>query len=401
MNRLPTILITLAVLLALGIALSTVVPSRFGVGSAFAPSGLPLVWDGSEIGVYFDRSDWVAYGAVPYRESFVEYPQLALLYLSWPRLLTDDIRTYHLLLMGVNAAVYLGLVLLTGRLLQRAGQSLGWLWIFFHPSLVYFGLNRFDGTVALVTVAALIAVRSNRARSAGLLLAAAFLIKWYALLFVPFVALYLAGRVGGAQRVTVVRQLLVSFVLPVAVTFAVTFAWAGWATFTPYLIHLGRGVEWGSLTGLVAFSLVRHVPSWAFDLLVALTSVCAIGVPLAATFGWRSIVHRLDHFEQLAGWCAATLLVFFLFTRFFSPQWLLWLVPVALVAAPTRRTLALMVITATSNYSYFPLLYDIDKAYFPLFYSIATVEIGLFCFLLLDQLKRLGTAAEHPLGVRP
>ncbi len=106
----------------------------------------------------------------------------------------------------------------------------------------------------------------------------------------------------------------------------------------PALLHLYT-VQW----------LGVPVPPWLVGVL------CASGVLAAVAAGVRA---RVDSMERVVSWSVVLLSVGLLLSTVWSPQWMLWVLPLMILAARTTGDVLSVVAYGVISYLVFPLIYD-------------------------------------------
>jgi hypothetical protein len=305
----------------------------------------PLLFRGGDDGdipVFRSYGDLVLAGHVPYRDFHPEYPPGAFVLFVLPSLAPDhDYLVIFRLLAAVGVlAGLVGLALLVHRL--RAGPALAyWSLVFagLAPALLgAFTLRRFDPWPAAICVGVLLLLVSDRPYWAFALLAAGALVKTYPLVLLP-IALLAAAR-------------------PVRLRALALFCAIGLVVLVPFAA-LGAGGLWISEKGQAdrhlhldsigsSLLLVLHRPvRLAFDgggwsvfgggaELAArlLTLAQVVGVAAAAILFARS---RRGPWE-LVGAAVTTLAVAAFFGKVLSPQFLLWVAPLVVLARSVLAT---------------------------------------------------------------
>lgn len=283
--------------------------------------------------LYFNRG--LADGKVPYFDrlademQYVEYPVLSGWFMHLVGLLvrplgveTRGMAFFQLtaLLLALFAVVaVLATAYAAGRRSLRAG-----LMVALSPGLLLAAYINWDLLAVALAALAVAAWAKRRPLAAGALLGLAISAKFYPLVFLwPFVLLCLrAGQWRALGRLlggTAATWLLVN--VPVMVL-----AWDGWLRF--YGFSKERGVDWGS----VFFFLMDHgVPSagdvdrlnlmgqGAFAVLCLAIGVLALAAP------------RRPRLPQLL---FLVLAAFMLTNKVWSPQYVLWLLPLVALARP-------------------------------------------------------------------
>ena len=358
-------------ILALLVGFLPAIPSRFFKNEDFR--GIRLVKDVEESSLYFIRSRWVSERVLPYRDVFVEYPQLAAAYISWPRLFTQDVFHYGQFLFAANGLVYVGLIVVTARILSLLKYSPKRLLIFFLPAALYFSVNRFDALPALVVQLSFLALLLHRPKWAvGSLVVAGF-IKWYAWLLIPLFWCW-------QRRTTSIKDLLRRF-LPSAILsiliIATSFFLFGSKVLDPYRFHV-QGRSFGHDT--IFTPLIGGV--FENGIARALLVVQAAVVLAVAVFGnWLS--RRMFSFTSLIRLSLITLLAFMLLAKFYSPQWILWVVPLFIVLPLRRVDYILLVSFDLVSFIQFPVFFDMFGASSGEYFIIVLVRTILTAWLLI------------------
>lgn len=222
------------------------------------------------------------------------------------------------------------------------------------PGTLYFALQRFDVVPALLLALSLAALGRRYLAASALCLAAATLVKVYPILLAPLVVRYLApGR----------RDLVLwtgCFALGVAGPLLACLATEGWtATLAPYRYQLTRAPEGWTLYGVVLPPCLAEptVVGNGFRMgTVLLTLALVLG---RRPTGLAGLLRR----------GALVLIPFVALQVFYSPQWLLWLLPLLVpLARPCRgaatasgglAVLGLVVALDLVTYLSFPVVYDL------------------------------------------
>jgi uncharacterized membrane protein len=280
--------------------------------------------------LYFGEG--LAAGKVPYIGHPVEYPVLigaAMQAAAWVvRPVTDpavrgreffDVSVLLLVLFAVAA------VLATAYL---AGPSRRWtaLLVALSPGLILASFINWDMIAMSLTMLGLAAWAARRGVLAGVLLGLAVATKFYpVVLFGPLFLLCLrAGRLrafGVTAGSAAVAWLAVN--LPVAIA-----APHGWAAF--YRFNASRGADWGSIW---YFFQTEHLPAVGSMQggPLNLVSLLAFGVSCVLITALALAAPSRPRLPQLA---LLTLSAFLIFNKVWSPQYVVWLVPLVVLARP-------------------------------------------------------------------
>ncbi|HEU4362251.1 MAG TPA: glycosyltransferase family 87 protein [Mycobacterium sp.] len=269
------------------------------------------------------------------------------------------------------------------------------------PLVIFQIFTNFDALATAFAACGLLAWARRRPVAAGVLIGLGAAAKLYPVLFLgPLLVLGVrTGRLRAAVRtavVTVVTWLAVN--LPVLVLFP-----RGWSEF--FRLNTRRGDDMDSL-----FNVVKSFTGWrGFDadlgfwqppvvlntVVVALFVLCCAGIGyVALTASTRPRVAQLVFLVVAA---------FLLTNKVWSPQFSLWLVPLAVLAVPHRRLLlAWMTIDALVWVPRMYYLYGVENRGLPEQWFTATVllrdvaVLGL-CGLVIRQIYRPG---EDPVRTR-
>jgi uncharacterized membrane protein len=288
-------------------------------------------------------------GGVPYRDFFMEYPPGALAVFLPPAAFGSS--HYNAAFKALMALFGVATLLVIALLLARLGASEVRLWsgvLLFALSPIALGpisLNTYDAWPALLTVVGLALLLAGEAVAALALLGVAFAAKVYPVALLP-PALIFVWRAGG--RATALRALGAFW--GVAALFVVPFlVVAPHGLAESFRAQAARSLQVESLAGsllavadrlglysatvvhrtghAISYDLVGSLP----DTLAVLSSVAQALAVLAAA--WLSVRGRDDP-RRLTVAFAAAIAGFLAFTRFFSPQYVAWLVPFAVLLGP-------------------------------------------------------------------
>lgn len=307
-----------------------------------------------DVHLYQGFADAIFDGRVPYRDFFMEYPPGALAVFLPPAAFgTGHYNAGFKVLMALCGAATLVVVAL---LLVRLRASAVRLWaalLLLALSPIALGpisLNTYDAWPALLTVAALAALLAGSGVLAFALLGLAFAAKVYPLVLVP-PALVIVWRTLGRDAAVRAGAVFVGVAAAVIVPFLVL---APDGLVDSFRAQAGRALQVESLGGSVlaaadhlgiysATVVHRTGHAISYDLAGTLPETIGyvssvlqvLGVALVA---WLYTRGR-DEPARLVVAFAAAVVGFLAFTRFFSPQYLVWLVPFAVLLGPVEWAL--------------------------------------------------------------
>lgn len=341
---------------------------------AASPWRLPtlVLWPASRLALFLyvvllhhlsDRVFWlyghrvVALHLVPYRDFPVEYPPLAALLFIVPGGASSYAR-YAAAFAVIMLLVDLATVLLVKLVAGERDRDAGWRAAFFYTVFGFVNaavLTKFDALPALLTLLAIALLLRGHERASWVALAAAVLLKGYAIVLAPLLFLYRYNRRGGARW----WRGPLAGALTFAVVLLPTYAVAGARFVHSLLYHAQRGLEIESLYASVVLiahaALGLHVTVTpgaevtSRDIFSSLNTPLLALVPwalaagLAATYivAWRRL--RADPSpEALLVLSMAALLAFMIAFKALPSYYLLWLAPLAAISfnAPATRARA-------------------------------------------------------------
>jgi uncharacterized membrane protein len=293
-------------------------------------------------------------GNVPYRDFFMEYPPGALAVFLPPQVLGTS--HYNAAFKAEMALVGIATVVVLALVLVRLGATRVRLWLallLFAVAPVALGpisLNTYDAFPAFLTVLALALLVFALPVAALAVLGLAFAAKLYPVVLLPPALVY-AWRTAG--RRTALRA-LAAFAGVAAVVVLPFLALSPHGLRESFRAQAARALQVESLGGALLGAADRlgwysaHVVhrtghAISYDLVGTLPRVLAgfssllqvFAVLLVAWLYWRG----RDEPQRLAAAFAAAVAGFLAFTRFFSPQYLVWLVPLVVLLEPLEWAL--------------------------------------------------------------
>jgi uncharacterized membrane protein len=275
-------------------------------------------------------------GKVPYYGHPVEYPVLMGWMMEAAAWLVHSVSDayargqdfYYVTVLMLAVCLIAG-VLATAATAHREGGGAGWqaaLMVALSPGLILAAYINWDLFAMALTACGMYAWAQRRPWLAGVFLGLGVATKFYPLLF--FGALFLlclrAGKLrefGQALAGGLIAWLLIN--LPVALT-----ATSGWAEF--YTFSRDRGADWGSVwflfehynlpvIGNSSLGELNLITSGSFAVACVLIAALALAAP------------RRPRLPQL---CLLLLASFLILNKVWSPQYVIWLVPLAVLARP-------------------------------------------------------------------
>ena len=306
------------------------------------------LFDWHDMHVYFLSSGWVMGEGTLYRQVPSEYPLLPNLLFGAVRMLSNAV---PMVPAGYDrfAFVWVSLMLplycfVLHRLVTRYPRPAMLLWL--TPTALHFSLYRYDVLAVIGTLFAVEAIRADRLRRAALLLGLVTALKGYPLFLLPVFAVYVWRRRSFGEALTA----CVINLAPFAAANLVTLAFSGVeGLLFAYRFHAERWLNGESTFDAIAYlagPAIREALAGMPRLPILLQAACAL---IAAGFRPRTPPELMRAFLFVTT-------AFVSFSVFYSPQFVLWLVP--FVAEWTWPLAAWLVVgTSWVTYAYFPVAF--------------------------------------------
>jgi uncharacterized membrane protein len=291
---------------------------------------------------------------VPYRDFFMEYPPGALAVFLPPAAFGSS--HYNAAFKCLMALCGIATLLLVAFVLVRLGVSTARLWtavLLFALSPLALGpisLNTYDAWPALLTVAALVLLPARQDVAAFALLGAAFAAKVYPVVLIPLAAAFVwrtHGRQPALRALAAAAGVAALIIVPflIASPHGLAESFRAQAARSLQVESLGGSLlAVGDRLGLYSATVVHRTGhAISYDLvgslpetLAALSSVAQV-LAVIAVLGLY--LRGRDDPRRLAFAFAAAVAGFLAFTRFFSPQYVVWLVPFVVLLEPAAWVL--------------------------------------------------------------
>jgi hypothetical protein len=290
--------------------------------------------------------------------------------------LVRNAEAYGRVHQALMAPFYFLLFLLVALCLREFGAPPAWALVLFLPGPAFYAYNRFDVLPMALVLGAVYAELRGRKIGAGVLLGLAAMTKIWPLALLPLFVSHQLASTWPAVRATgtrgVARWLWREAVLPSAacglvcvLVLGITYGYAG-----------GGEAGFEAVTGVYRWHDEERKPNHSSVLALMTASERWGWLPLEARERWEQIFKVLQFVPALllgalglrtrAAWlhalCFSTLSCV-IFQKFFSPQWVLWILPLALPLVGTLRAYKwLYPLLALLIYVQLPLLYYHDGA---------------------------------------
>ncbi len=268
---------------------------------------------------------------VPYSGHPVEYPVLiggAMQAVAWLVRNVDVAirgREFYDVTVVLLALCAVAAVLATA---SAAGPGRRWqaLLVALSPALILNAFVNWDLIAMALTALGIAAWAARRGVWAGVLLGLAVATKFYPLVVLGALLL-LCLRAGRLREFT--KTFAAAAVAWLAVNVPVMIvALPGWATF--YIYSKNRGADWGSVWYMFQYFNLPRLGSYQLSVLNDM-SAAALAVAVAAIALLALAAPRRPRLPQL---CFLLLAAFLMTNKVWSPQYVIWLVPLAVLARP-------------------------------------------------------------------
>jgi hypothetical protein len=356
---------------------------------AFWPADQLAQW--SDYDYYYEVSAWVDEGKLPYIHYWVEYPPLFAFLSVLLYLITPHYVAYATALALVQLLFEIGSLVLLYRLARQLSEPqaerAAWAYALLFAPVATWWLS-FDAITTFFLLLAIERWLAGRRIQAALASGVGGLIKWFPLLFLP-VAVRFRRSWREAVIYVAVALAVVAAVLGLLAVLSPTYTWAS-------LRSLGGRASWQTVWALLdgnlstgAYDADRLDPA-AVDLsqgnpalVPAWLTTLFFGV-LYLWLWWRT-PPELEP-RRVLRFTALTMVLFFLWSRGWSPQWLGMLTPLVLLALPLERAALYLVVLTFVNIAEWPVL--LSRGLNRWLYVMVVVQTLLLVLLAVDLWRR-------------
>ncbi|MDD5039541.1 MAG: hypothetical protein PHY34_00135 [Patescibacteria group bacterium] len=353
------------------------------------------VRDDNELTVFYTRGSWLPQDVTPYgKDSFQEYPQLGLAYITLPFLATADYLGYRTILITMNLLCAVGLIVSSYKLIKHLGGSPWLIMLLVLPSMLYFTFSRFDVCIAFLVQTSLYFLIVRRRRLSLFILACAVLVKWYPLILLPLYWYY-ERQQPSVVHSRVRNDVAVYFIVPITLVLAGGFIMDGIYSLQPYLFHASRAAGTGSLYSILLAPALQSLGGSAVNYIgFGFFLLLQASVPLAFVFFPHRMKKSIQTPAQFISWCVIAVTLFLLCSRFYSPQWILWFVPLIIVCRPRWYEVALVIAYDVINYFAYPVVWQLWGNWTPAFTTASLLLVAIAMVLIMVRFVRI-RQAEH------
>jgi len=355
MERSLKSLVAISLLTNLSLLFLVTVVDPKGTGLQFVDHGFVRfkIWSAAEFQRYRDiASDSLAF--FPYIHMWIEYPQFAtylwvLLYLWVGSRLKEFILFHQLVQLPMQVLMSLLVYQISRRFMSEVNAFSSAVVYGLCPLVIFVWFSRYDVIPTFVTMLSISLILRERYSSSFLLLGIGTMMKWYPATLLPAYLVYLAkNKISLKAIVEYVCIFSVTCLIPTLPFLSMRpLEWV-MNTLSP-LAHLSRGQNQESLPGLIAFLLYRDFEQeYRLSTLFRILHIAGPLSPLLLLPKRR---------EELIGSCTITILTLLTFAKFYSPQWIVWVTPLLLVAIRNRGDWLKFWALQLTVYLQYPVLY--------------------------------------------
>jgi uncharacterized membrane protein len=363
----------------------------------------------NDIATDYEYSSYIVHGFLPYRDFLVEYPPLALIFMTIPRLFSQNILVY-IWAYAVEILIFdiLGLLIIS-RLAKNLRLSLWKTLSLYTLSLLAIGpiiATRFDLIPGILALLAVYTFMKGRYKTAWGLLAVGIMTKLFPIIIAPFFIIYQLRNRQKRQLKEGVLCVLVTCL--VVILPGLILSPSGlWETFE---YHAQRGLQiesiYASILELLNALNVIHlrfifnfgsynINSPIGDIFSNLSFFIMLLCLIATYIGYFILTVKKPEFEEsslsntcdtkiLAGYTTIAIIVFTLTNKVFSPEYIIWIYPFIALITGNRRTLSCLLFILIGLMTFF---------IYPIYYTGILLGDVLVCgILLLRNLSLLGLA---------
>lgn len=350
---------------------------------------------------YFRYASRIVRGEVPYRDFFFEYPPFALVPFTLPRLLSaspfgwEQLYTWQILLWDL-----LGITFITWASLQLGRSPIVALGVY-TLGLVAVGplsTQRFDLVPSVLTLIALSAYMDRRYKVAWGALTLSIVTKAYALVVAPLFVIDLVMRRQHRQVVLGVALLSLTAIAILIVIMALSPQ-----ALVDFLgFHQRRGAEIESVyanIGMLAHLLTSAPLETSYDFMSVNASsplvdslvyyslpLTLVGLLALYILYYKNWSRCQRHRQMLVNYTVGVILIFVVFNKVLSPQYLIWFWPLIPLTGSVLAP-GLFVLAATLTTALYPMNFGDLTSMAPWAVGTLTVRNALLLGLIFPLLK--------------
>ena len=240
---------------------------------------------------------------IPYKDFSLEYPPLSAVLFVFPFLFSSSLDFFFVFYRIQMLLFFIASFYVIYRLCDKKIISL----LMFLPSTVFFSINRYDIVPAFFVFLSFYFLKKNQSR-AFFFLSIAFLFKLYSLLLLPVFILNSKNKIKN----------ILYFSVPIFLVFFIVFLAAPDEVFSFFTYHLQRETNRESIFFIFQYYFSNSLPFNEISFIISFLPFLLL--PLIKPC-----------FENALSFSFFVLIWFINFSKFYSPQWLVWIFPLGLL----------------------------------------------------------------------
>jgi hypothetical protein len=344
-----------------------------------------FVFDYHDSALYFERGKWLTEGTPP----ISEYPQIPTFLFGVNRLLSTWIDTnmqFNVFVDIFSLEMLLVLFLFIKVLIEVLPKGLSnYAFLALLPPTLYFTYNRFDILPAFLCLMAYLAATKKQWIMVSIILSLATFTKWYPALLFPGFFMYATTFEKKFQW-----KMILSFAITSFAILLLSYLYGGLESIlAPYQFHVARDIEFMAFPAFLsdfirsALDIQRSLPYYFLFLFII-----QISAPILIIF------KKIDSLDALIHYCIIVTGVFILFSRIWSPQWFLWLLPFLIISSKNFITAGVILVYNLLTYLSFPVFFVYYGQYSdPLRILVLLIYIFLFAIIFRSIINIKSTSA--------
>lgn len=368
--------------------IANIFPNFLVINKNFYGRVLTAISDPVDLEIFYIRSSWIEKHILPYKDAWQEYPPLAVLSFAIPFLFIKSFIGFKIIYTILMIFCYILLLLVNIKLLAKLNRPINYIWLFFLPSVLFSVLNRFDILPALLGQASLYLLLNKKYKSSFLTLGLATLTKVYSIFFLLPYLMFIKEQYSGRERTKKIMIGAVIFLIIILLATTLVAAFGGLSgLFNTITFTFRRAAGSGSLYAFITGLFIWHGKLFSRDLLLItywddfiLSLLFMVPIVLAIIYVFKA---RIEKPRELISWMLLITLIFILFNRFYSTQWILWFLPLFILVIDSKKEIILLIIFDILNYLQFPVLMGVNAFGIPSNIITLLKSIVLFWLILI------------------
>jgi len=352
----------------------------------------------TDVSLYFADASKLLSGLLPYRDFTLEYPPFALIFFGLPRIITSSYTQYaRIFLYEVLVFDIIGLLLIFD-IVRRLGE-IPWKSLLIYTLCVLavgpIIIQTFDIFPAVMTLAAIYFFWRGKHKTSWAMLALGTMTQIYPAVIAPiFLLIYFRNR-----QFKQIRDGLIIFLSVCLITLLPFIILGSSSILSLISYHSQRGLQIESTYSAIILALTKigfgtvavehsfgswNIISPTATVLAKLSIyIMASSLLIVYWFIYRQVKLGKSQFSYLGAYALLTLVTTIATSKVFSPQYLIWLVPIIPILCGRWRTLILATFIMVGGLTYyiFPLHYSELLQFQPTTVAILLGRDVLFIFL--------------------